>query len=116
MGLTETHKYLHTPVLPDASPTYALARTLCDEGVRQFERSPGEFELLLTCVQNPREVLDRDRLLERSGDRDNAPFDRAIDVQVSRLRKKIEDAHRSEERRVGKECVSTCRSRWSPYP
>src|SRR3546814_10597934 len=27
----------------------------------------------------------------------------------------IEDAVRSEERRVGKECVSTCRSRWSPY-
>src|SRR3546814_15760200 len=26
------------------------------------------------------------------------------------------DAHRSEERRVGKECVSTCRSRWSRYP
>src|SRR3546814_14812082 len=26
------------------------------------------------------------------------------------------DIHRSEERRVGKECVSTCRSRWSPYP
>src|SRR3546814_20068984 len=25
------------------------------------------------------------------------------------------DLHRSEERRVGKECVSTCRSRWSPY-
>src|SRR3546814_13704719 len=27
----------------------------------------------------------------------------------------IPQAHRSEERRVGKECVSTCRSRWSPY-
>src|SRR3546814_6244203 len=27
----------------------------------------------------------------------------------------IIDAERSEERRVGKECVSTCRSRWSPY-
>src|SRR3546814_13533117 len=27
----------------------------------------------------------------------------------------IEDPNRSEERRVGKECVSTCRSRWSPY-
>src|SRR3546814_7790855 len=26
-----------------------------------------------------------------------------------------DDVHRSEERRVGKECVSTCRSRWSPY-
>src|SRR3546814_20046272 len=30
------------------------------------------------------------------------------------LRKKLEDQGRSEERRVGKECVSTCRSRWSP--
>src|SRR3546814_3193893 len=28
---------------------------------------------------------------------------------------KIDELHRSEERRVGKECVSTCRSRWSPY-
>src|SRR3546814_1485331 len=28
----------------------------------------------------------------------------------------IQRKHRSEERRVGKECVSTCRSRWSPYP
>src|SRR3546814_20033323 len=28
----------------------------------------------------------------------------------------LQTFHRSEERRVGKECVSTCRSRWSPYP
>src|SRR3546814_19307888 len=33
-----------------------------------------------------------------------------------RLRKHVEEiVSRSEERRVGKECVSTCRSRWSPY-
>src|SRR3546814_8913248 len=32
-----------------------------------------------------------------------------------RLIKVLERAGRSEERRVGKECVSTCRSRWSPY-
>src|SRR3546814_13506319 len=32
-----------------------------------------------------------------------------------RLANEIMDAARSEERRVGKECVSTCRSRWSPY-
>src|SRR3546814_2418010 len=31
---------------------------------------------------------------------------------VNRMRTEL---HRSEERRVGKECVSTCRSRWSPY-
>src|SRR3546814_3278692 len=33
----------------------------------------------------------------------------------SKLNKKVENNKRSEERRVGKECVSTCRSRWSPY-
>src|SRR3546814_13156496 len=31
------------------------------------------------------------------------------------MRHSTQDGHRSEERRVGKECVSTCRSRWSPY-
>src|SRR3546814_8023208 len=36
-------------------------------------------------------------------------------LAVSWLAKQTPDAHRSEERRVGKECVSTCRSRWSPY-
>src|SRR3546814_10474464 len=34
---------------------------------------------------------------------------------VPHYRKAFDDAGRSEERRVGKECVSTCRSRWSPY-
>src|SRR3546814_15585249 len=33
--------------------------------------------------------------------------------EIGRLNRSLE--HRSEERRVGKECVSTCRSRWSPY-
>src|SRR3546814_19916990 len=41
---------------------------------------------------------------------------RVVDVQVMRngeISQRLEG--RSEERRVGKECVSTCRSRWSPY-
>src|SRR3546814_20454543 len=37
----------------------------------------------------------------------NLPRDRRLDIR--------ETPERSEERRVGKECVSTCRSRWSPY-
>src|SRR3546814_1867148 len=49
----------------------------------------------------------------------DAPGDEARHV----VRQEVDDgaigeerqAHRSEERRVGKECVSTCRSRWSPY-
>src|SRR3546814_15075765 len=36
-------------------------------------------------------------------------------INSRRDRNKLIGAHRSEERRVGKECVSTCRSRWSPY-
>src|SRR3546814_19913436 len=37
------------------------------------------------------------------------------EVRLRRYREVIDEV-RSEERRVGKECVSTCRSRWSPYP
>src|SRR3546814_16990638 len=40
---------------------------------------------------------------------------RLVSRQPGRGRGKVADIVRSEERRVGKECVSTCRSRWSPY-
>src|SRR3546814_19213907 len=36
--------------------------------------------------------------------------------EISRVRSRAASRGRSEERRVGKECVSTCRYRWSPYP
>src|SRR3546814_12677779 len=38
-----------------------------------------------------------------------------LQAQASKVREPAQSP-RSEERRVGKECVSTCRSRWSPYP
>src|SRR3546814_3028743 len=38
-----------------------------------------------------------------------------LDYIEPELREGLEEVSRSEERRVGKECVSTCRSRWSPY-
>src|SRR3546814_14514624 len=38
----------------------------------------------------------------------------AADIE-SAIRNYVSEVKRSEERRVGKECVSTCRSRWSPY-
>src|SRR3546814_3906340 len=43
-----------------------------------------------------------------------AMVDAAI-VMIENAHRKLEQYRRSEERRVGKECVSTCRSRWSPY-
>ena len=51
----------------------------------------GEFELLAAFVDHPGRALSRDELLNFTRDRDAAPFDRSIDVQVGRLRRKIED-------------------------
>jgi two-component system, OmpR family, response regulator len=50
----------------------------------------GEFDLLLAFVERPRRVLSRDQLLDLSRGRSANVFDRSIDVQVSRLRRKIE--------------------------
>lgn len=52
--------------------------------------SGGEFALLAAFVTHPQRVLSRDQLLDLARGRDAQPFDRAIDVQVSRLRRKIE--------------------------
>jgi two-component system OmpR family response regulator len=50
----------------------------------------GEFDLLLAFVMRPRRVLSRDQLLDLARGRSSAGFDRSIDVQISRLRRKIE--------------------------
>ncbi|MFZ5502302.1 MAG: two-component system response regulator OmpR [Pseudomonadota bacterium] len=50
----------------------------------------GEFSLLKVLVTHPRQPLSRDKLMELARGRDHDPFDRAIDVQVSRLRKLVE--------------------------
>ena len=52
--------------------------------------STGEFLLLSVLVRRPGMVLTRDQLLDLTRGRDAAVFDRSIDNQVSRLRKKIE--------------------------
>ena len=52
--------------------------------------SGGEFGLLAALASHPGRVLSRDQLLDLARGRDALPFDRSIDVQVSRLRRKIE--------------------------
>ena len=52
--------------------------------------SSGEFNLLSTFVQYPQRVLTRDQLLDFTRSRSAESFDRAIDTQVSRLRRKVE--------------------------
>jgi two-component system, OmpR family, response regulator len=52
--------------------------------------SAGEYELLLAFVTHPLRILSRDQLLDLAKNRSGIPFDRSIDVQINRLRQKIE--------------------------
>ncbi len=66
------------------------ARRLDDPQGVEVVLTGGEFDLLAVMLQHPGRVLSRDFLLEQTRGREAAPFDRTIDVQVGRLRRKIE--------------------------
>jgi two-component system phosphate regulon response regulator OmpR len=53
----------------------------------------GEYSVLKVLVQHPRQPLSRDKLMELARGREYGVFDRSIDVQISRLRKIVEDDH-----------------------
>jgi DNA-binding response OmpR family regulator len=73
------------------------ARRLLDPQGSEVSLTTGEFDLLAVLVRHPGRVLSRDFLLEQTRGRDAAPFDRTIDVQIGRLRKKMEaDSERPE--------------------
>jgi two-component system, OmpR family, response regulator len=56
--------------------------------------SSAEFRLLSTFIEHPNRVLDRNKLTDLTIGRESTPFDRAIDVQVSRLRARLRDEGR----------------------
>ncbi|HEY9025066.1 MAG TPA: response regulator transcription factor [Burkholderiaceae bacterium] len=66
------------------------ARRLLGPDGGEVSLTTGEFDLLAVFVHHPGRVLSRDFLLEQTRGRDAGPFDRTIDVQVGRLRKKME--------------------------
>lgn len=68
---------------------YPASRQLFNRNEELF-LSVGEYDLLLTFLQHPRQVLDREFLLRVIKNSDLNLFDRRIDVQISRLRQKIE--------------------------
>ena len=82
----------------DAEPRYyfngwvldAETRELRNERDQEVPMSTAEFHLLRAFVENPNRVLSRAQLLDLTGRSDMAPFDRSIDTQVSRLRRKLE--------------------------
>ncbi len=65
-------------------------RTLTRNG-KQVGLTTGEFAMLKTLVTHPRMPLSRDRLMELARGREYGVFDRSIDVQVSRLRRLLEE-------------------------
>lgn len=66
-----------------------FARELFDPDDVVINLSDGEFRLLIALVEHPRRVLSRDFLLDESRGANAEHFDRAIDVQISRLRRKL---------------------------
>lgn len=77
-------------------------RELIDPDEVVIPLSAGEFRLLRAFVERPQRVLSREQLLDYAFDNDSEVFDRAVDVQVSRLRRKLE-------RRGGPEIIRTVR-------
>ena len=67
------------------------SRELFSPAGNEVRLTTGEFDLLAAFVNNANQVLTRDRLLDLARNREAGPFDRTIDVQVGRLRRKLED-------------------------
>jgi two-component system OmpR family response regulator len=72
----------------------ARRRLLNPEGV-EVALTGGEYDLLVALVERSNRVLTRDMLLDLLRGRQAGPFDRAIDVAISRLRRKLEDDGRN---------------------
>ncbi|MGV7206439.1 response regulator [Oxalobacteraceae bacterium A2-2] len=70
----------------------AGARHLVHPQGRPVELTGAEFDLLMVFLAHPQRVLNREQLLDWTRRRAAQPFDRAIDVQLSRLRRKLDDA------------------------
>lgn len=82
----------------EADATTTFGNVTIDLGTRELTRdgavtalTTGEFALLKVLVEHPGKPLSRDKLMELARGREYDVFDRSIDVQVSRLRKLIEE-------------------------
>ena len=67
------------------------SRTLSDAKGKDIPITSMEFDLLKALVEHPNQVLSRDQLLTMTRNREWEPFDRSIDIRITRLRRKVED-------------------------
>lgn len=66
------------------------AHKLFDANGEELSITAMEFDLLKAFAERPNRVLSRDQLLELAHNRSREPFDRSIDIRITRLRKKVE--------------------------
>ena len=84
---------------PDAARKFAFAGWTLDSATRNLQSPAGvvvalsgtEYKLLRIFLAHPNRVLNRDQLIDLMLSRDASPFDRSIDVQVSRLRHRLDE-------------------------
>lgn len=69
---------------------FPASRRVFHQNKTELSLSSGEYDLLLAFVQQPQQILNREFLLQITKNGDLNPFDRRVDVQISRLRQKIE--------------------------
>jgi len=96
--LRRTRDAHHAPAMPPSEMFHfagwrlnAASRVLQSPKGKTVDLTGGEFDLLMVLLTHPQRVLNRDQLLDWTRGRSAAPFDRTIDVQLSRLRRKLED-------------------------
>ena len=86
-----------SPAQPSSSAV-RFGDLLLDLDARQLVQADGsevaltamEFDLLAAFAANPNKVLSRERLLDLAHNRGSEPFDRSIDIRVTRIRRKVE--------------------------
>ena len=66
------------------------SRTLTDAEGREVAITSMEFDLLKALIEHPNQVLSRDQLLTLTRNREWEPFDRSVDIRITRLRRKVE--------------------------
>ena len=89
----------HRPAVTAPAEIFRFAGWTLDAGSRRLENTAGEsveltggeFDLLLVFLTHAQRVLNREQLLDWTRGRSATPFDRTIDVQLSRLRRKLGD-------------------------
>ena len=67
------------------------SRSLTDAKGREIPITAMEFDLLKALIEHPNQVLTRDRLLTLTRNREWEPYDRSIDIRITRLRRKVEE-------------------------